>query len=111
MRREAWASAGRHAAKFLPRADDVNWRERRGDFETRRRGDRASRVGDGEGLAVNLVGTLIVGELVAQETQEGDDPGVAGHAGGEVSFGKVGQAVLENAPEGAGIGEGGGDFV
>ena len=68
-------------------------------------------MGDGEGLTVNFVGALIVGEFVAQETQEGDDPGIAGHAGGEVSFRKVGQAVLEDAPEGAGIGEGGGNFV
>ena len=62
-------------------------------------------------MTVNFVGALIVGEFVAQETQEGDDPGIAGHAVGEVSFRKVGQAVLEDAPEGAGIGEGGGNFV
>ena len=38
-------------------------------------------------------------------------PGVAGHAGGQVSFRKSWTAVLEDAPQGAGIGEGGGDFV
>ena len=42
----------------------------------RRQGQSIRRTGiDGEGLAVNLVCALIVGELVAQETQEWNDPG------------------------------------
>src|SRR6266436_4008063 len=50
-------------------------------------------------------------EMEDGEQAEWDAPVVAGDRGGEIFRGELGEAVLEHAPEGAGVGEGRRDFV
>ncbi|HRZ35580.1 MAG TPA: hypothetical protein P5534_04370 [Candidatus Paceibacterota bacterium] len=98
----ARASAGGHAAEFLAGTNDVNGG---GVFRF------PGAVGDGEGLGVHLEGAGIVAGLVAEQGQEGQGPLVAGRSGGKVILRQTGQAVLEYAPQSAGVRKRGGDFV
>src|SRR5712692_9137926 len=66
---------------------------------------------DGERLAVHLEGARVVARLVASETEERHNPGIARDGGSEVVLREPGEAMLEHSPQRAGIGEGGGDFV
>ena len=102
VRREARASAGRHAAKFLPCADDVNGRR---VFRL------AGAMRDGERLAVHLKGARIVARLITEQREKRQRPLVAGDGGGKVVFRQARETAFEYAPQGAGIGEHGGNLV
>ncbi len=68
-------------------------------------------VRDREALAIDVAGLGIEVQLVAEQAEEGDGPGVAGHAGGGVGVGDARQAMLKDAPQRASIGECSGDLV
>lgn len=102
VRRETRASARRHKAKFLTRADDVNRRRIFGLTSAMRNRER---------LAVHFKGAGIVTRLITEQREERQRPLVPRDGGGEVVFGQAGEAALKNAPQGAGVSEHSGDLI
>ena len=68
-------------------------------------------VRDGVGLAVEFCAGFLEFEVVFEETEEGDDPEVAGFAGGGAVGAEVVEFALKDAPVVLGIGPCAGDFV
>jgi hypothetical protein len=102
VRGHSGAFGGRCACQVVARADDVD-------------GGRvvglAGTMGDGEEGAIELVGAWVVVELVSQEAQERDHPGIAGERRARVVLGQPLEPLLEQVPLAARGGEDEGDFV
>lgn len=57
------------------------------------------------------MGAGVIGKFVAQKTEEGDGPGIAGNSRREIAFRETREAVLEYSPKRAGIGKYGGNLI
>ena len=101
VRGEAGPTPGRKAAEFLPRADDVHGR---------RVFVLARPVRDGEGQPVHLVRPAVELQLVAQQAEQWNDPGVPRRGSGGIALSRPFQAAPEGAPIGACVGESGGEL-
>ena len=102
MRRHAWPPRGRHPPQLLSCPHQVN---------RRRLGSLAGPVRDREREPVPLVGLRDRPQLVSEEPKERHQPGVGRDLGGQVVGREPLQAMLEDTPEGAGVGESRGDLV
>jgi hypothetical protein len=102
VRCQAGSSAGWEASQFLAGADEVH---RWGIFHL------PGTMRDGKAGSIHVVGTLIIVQLIAQQAEKGDHPGVACDGSCQVGVRHAFQAVLEDLPLLAGIRKGGGDLI
>ncbi|WP_347242684.1 hypothetical protein [Thermogutta sp.] len=94
VRGHAWAGVGVHASQLPAGADDMHrWSILRFSCS----------VGDRVVHATDLVRPGVVAQLVAQKPEEGNNPALAGEAGGGVVLRESFQAATEDLPEVPGI--------
>src|SRR5262249_21673979 len=67
-------------------------------------------IRDVERKAVNLMRPRIFAQLIAEQSEKGNDP-IAGDADRRGTFAEPGATVLEHSPESACVGEEGSDFI
>jgi hypothetical protein len=98
--RLAWSDPGTRTAKAVVKADDV-----KGEAVQIGR-----TVAGGIGFAVNGFNLCKLG-VIAEETQQGNHPEIAGFGGAVALAGDFFPAALKDAPQILGIGPGAGDLI